>query len=117
MSDDRKRLFATEYDSFEEAFPNVTELKLRVEETDMVETQRTMTYDEESLSSGELRCSNHPYKNGGVYVDTILSRMIENEETELETTEQCKGHESMGRDQSRDCVHMFHLEIEIGYEK
>lgn len=116
MSDDSGRLFSTEYDSFEEAFPNVADLHLHVEETDMVETQREMTYDEDSLSGGKLRCSNDLCKDGGVRVDTIISGMVQREETELETTEHCKGHESMGRNKSRDCVHMFHLDIEIEYE-
>jgi hypothetical protein len=116
MSDDGGRVFGTEYDSFEEAFSDVAELELHVEETDMVETQRSNTYDADSLPGGELRCSNDLCKNGGVFVDTIISGMISNDETELETTESCKGHESMGRNESRSCAHLFHLDIEIEYE-
>ena len=83
----------------------------------MIETRRTVTYDEDSLSSGKLRCSNDLCENGGVRVDTILSRMIDDEETELETTEHCNGHESTERNESRDCVHTFHFGIGIEYEE
>lgn len=116
MSDDRGRVFGTEYDSFEEAFPDVAELKLHVEETDMVETKRSMTYDIDSLKGGEIRCSNPLCENGGVYIDIVISDMIRNNETELETSKTCNGHEPMGRNQSRTCPHMFNLEVEIEYK-
>lgn len=116
MSDDSGRVFGTEYDSFEEAFPNVAEFEIHVEETDMVETQRSMTYDIDSLSGGKIRCTNDLCENGGVRIEPLISGMIRNDETELETTESCTGHESMGRNKSRTCVHMFHIDIEIEYK-
>ena len=115
MSDDSGQVFETGYDSFVEAFPDVAELELHVEETDMVDTQRSMTYDIDSLSGGKIRCTNNLCENGGVRIGSLVSGMIRNDETELETTESCTGHKSMGRNESRSCVHMFHINVEIEY--
>lgn len=116
MSDKRERFFAQKHESFREAFPSISELEVNVEETDMVETQRTMTYNIDSLPGGELRCSNDNCKNGGVYIDMVISDMVRQEKTNLETRERCKGHEPVGRNESQSCPHTFNLDIEIGYE-
>jgi hypothetical protein len=106
--------FGEMHDSFEGAFPNIEAIEIEVEETDMVETQKTRYYTIEDIR-GREPCTNPPCTNKGVRLDRLVGQMTSNDQTHAEFSEMCKGAEKIGND-SRTCPHRFQVEIDIEYK-
>jgi hypothetical protein len=112
---DGEPLFGQKHDSFESAFPDIKAIDIRVEETDLVKTQKTRQYTIES-APGREPCTNSQCTNEGIRLDQLVSQMTHNGETHAEFSEGCKGAEKMGRNDSRTCPHRFDVEIDITYK-
>lgn len=107
-------VFGQKHDSFESAFPEIKEIDIHVEETDLVETQKTRHYTIED-TPGREPCTNSRCTNEGIRLDRLVSQMTHNDKTHAEFSEGCKGAEKIGRNDSRTCPHRFDVEIDLKY--
>ena len=108
------RVFTQSYDSFEEAFPEIEEIEVDVEETDLVETQRTLHYTIENIR-GKVPCTNSQCTNRGVRLDSLISEMKREGDSHGEFTKSCEGVEKFGQNDHRTCPHNFHVEIDLEF--
>jgi len=108
--------------TFEEAFPQIEDITIEVEETDfgMAGSGPNSRFTKDNIKyMGEyVDCSNPLCYNGGVAVGSLIKDMIYSKQPELETTEICKGYEGSpkGRRKYGDCLHMFKVKIQIKYK-
>lgn len=108
-------VFGEKHDSFESAFPDIESIDIHVEETDMVETQKTRNYTIENVP-GREPCTNTRCTNKGIRLDRLVSQMVHNDETHAEFSERCKGVEKKGSGNHLSCPNRFHVEIDIEYK-
>lgn len=107
--------------SFEEAFPEIGELNVKVTEigrgTDYKE--HTINYSKADFPGQFIDCSNPLCYGGGFSIGRIIRNMVDNRETELETTEHCKGYEGSpkGRRKYRECTDIFKVKVNIDYKE
>ena len=105
--------------SFEEAFPEIADLKVVVEEDGhgVHEWNRTRHYGK---GVGEyIDCSNSLCYNGGFSLGNILREMVRNRETHKETTEICQGYEGSpkGQRRYRSCLNHFKITVDIVFKE
>ena len=107
--------------SFEEAFPEIEDLIVEVEESGQGVSERNCkrTYRKQNLPGEYINCSNPLCYNGGFSIGSILREMIRNRQTELETSELCQGNESSlkGRRIYRKCMNSFKIKVSIKYRE
>lgn len=99
---------------FQEAFPTIEELKVKVEESGdgVSEWGRTRHYH---TTVGEyVNCSNPLCYNGGFSIGQILRDMVEKEDTQREESKFCQGYEGSpkGRRKYRSCTNSFRIQIQ-----
>jgi len=104
--------------SFEEAFPEIADLKVIVEESGhgVREWNRVRHYGK---NIGEyIDCSNPLCYNGGFSLGSILREMVRKRETHREETAICQGYEGSpkGRRKYRDCMNFFKITVDIQYK-
>lgn len=107
--------FGKNHNSFQSAFPDVKSIDVTLEESDMVETQKTRHYNIDTIS-GQEPCSNALCTQRGIRLDRLVGEMVYNDDTDAEFTESCKGVEKKGQNRHLNCPHMFEVEIEIEYK-
>ncbi|WP_049982028.1 hypothetical protein [Halorubrum sp. BV1] len=115
VDDERQPVFREKHDSFESAFPDIEDVEIEIEETDLVETQKKRNYTIENVP-GREPCTNSKCTNRGIEIDRLVSTMKANDETHREFSEPCTGEEKVGRGDSRTCPHRFDIEIDITYK-
>ncbi len=101
--------------SFEEAFPEIEELKIEGTEGDIMQGRKIFM----NQSNFGISCSNPLCKDGGYSpeLQDVISLMNGNKETSKEgIIISCKGHENMGRHHTRRCMNHMHILIEIKYK-
>ena len=107
--------------SFEEAFPEIEDLTVEVEETGhgVGEWNRKRIYRKQYLPGEYIDCSNPLCYNGGFSIGSILREMVKKKQTELETSKLCQGHEGSpkGRRIYRKCMNFFKVKVSIKYNK
>ena len=104
--------------SFEEAFPNIEEIKIEGTEGSLgsgFSSGGKRVLNKKNLGGLEP-CSNSVCEKGGYQLGDFISEMYHKKKTSKEDTIMCKGHENMGRDQSRECLNGFSVKIEIKYK-
>ena len=105
--------------SFEEAFPEIEDLTVEVEERGkgVREWDRKRTYGKKYL--GEyIDCSNSICYNGGFSIGSILREMVKKKKTTEEGSVSCQGYEGSpkGRIRYRSCINFFNYNISIKYK-
>lgn len=104
--------------SFEKAFPTIEDVLVEVKEQGQGAFGDKIRYKKSSI--GEyIDCSNPLCYNGGFSIGRILRKMIENKQTELETSKFCKGYEGSpkGKRRYRNCINRFKIKVNIKYKK
>jgi len=110
----KKYLFRGEPVSFEEAFPEIEEIKIEGTEGDIAQKNNISL----SKNNWGISCSNPLCKDKGYSVELgdFISEIYRNKETSKESIISCKGHENMGRGQTRRCLNHLNIKIEIKYK-
>lgn len=110
--------FAGKPTTFEEAFPEIEEIEIRGTEGSLGSADKI----EFSLNKDNINhfpsCSNRLCKNGGYLYkfNNLIAEMYHKKETSKEKLIVCKGHENMGRGQTRTCCNSINLKIKIKYK-
>lgn len=113
-------LFRGEPVSFEEAFPDIEEIKIEGTEGDL--GSGGMSGGKFSLNKENINhlpsCSNPLCKDKGygVKFGDFISEMYKNKETSKEGIISCGGYESMGRGQTRGCCNQMNIKVKIKYK-
>lgn len=104
---------------FHEAYPNVEQLTLDIEQHGEIESewQRTQSFNQANLPS-VIPCSNSRCQQGGFSLKTLIYFMIESKKTEKEETIFCEGHEGSpkGRRKGDPCDNYIKLKVKIWYK-
>jgi len=105
---------------FDEAFPEIEDLKIEVEEwgDGVDELNGKSIYQKQNFPGEYIDCSNPFCYNGGFSIGKIIHKMYRNKQTELETTELCQGYEGSpkGRRKYRRCLNSFKIKVSIKYK-
>lgn len=111
-------IFAGPAMPFNQAFPEVEELKLTVVEEQMLSTGHlsTWTFTKENIREA-VNCSNGACCNGGFNVSHFIQAAIRARQTDAEETRKCAGYEGSpgGRVKRRECLHCFTAKAQIKY--
>ena len=105
--------------SFEEAFPNIEEIRIEVVEMFYEKKTHYLGNDPNNRGLGEHipYCSNRHCKEGGFELGSLLRDMYKNRETQREKLLSCTGHETLGsRWKTRPCINHFTTKISIKYK-
>lgn len=101
---------------FDEAFPEIAELRINVQE---------LRYNVEVYSrqygrniSEFVNCNNRLCYNGGFSIGDILRQMVAEKEAEKDVTVFCQGYEGSpkGMRRYRNCMHRFKVHIDVKYK-
>lgn len=107
--------------SFDEAFPEIEDLTVEVEESGhgVSDWHRKSTYRKQNLPGQYIDCSNPLCYNGGFSIGLILRQMVRNKQTELETSKLCQGNEGSpkGRRIYGKCMNFFEIKVSIKYKE
>jgi len=103
--------------SFDEAFPDIQEINIEATEGSLGSglSEHKIVLNKATLNGVES-CSNRICEKGGYELGDFISDMYHKKETYKDGIILCKGHENMGRRQSRRCLNAFHLKVEIKYK-
>lgn len=105
--------------SFEEAFPELEDLRIEVKESGYGVGERTgvRTYTLDNLPGEYIDCSNPHCYGGGFSVGSIVRSMVREGETAFEAGQLCKGYEGSpkGRRKYRDCLNCFEINVSLRY--
>jgi len=105
--------------SFDEAFPEIEDLIIEVEESSGVPSPggSKSIYNRQNMPGEYINCSNSLCYNGGFSIGSILREMVSKKQTELETSKFCQGNEASpkGRRVYRKCWHSFKTKVSIKY--
>jgi len=105
--------------TFAEAFPELDDWKIEVEETDTgVNVRSKKTYEKPDAPGEFVNCTQDLCVNGGVRVGFTLHEMIRKRETEKEFSEICQGYwgSPKGRKKYRPCPSLFRVKIWLKYK-
>jgi len=107
--------------SFEEAFPEIEDVRVEVEEFGhgVYEENRRSVYPSKTHLGEYIDCRNPLCYNGGFSIGDILREMVAHGETELEIRKMCQGNEASpkGRKVYRKCLNMFTVKVSLTYRK
>ncbi|MBS3073349.1 hypothetical protein J4465_00945 [Candidatus Pacearchaeota archaeon] len=100
--------------SFEEAFPEIEEIKIEGTEGDIAQRNKLSL----NKKTWGISCSNPLCKDKGygVKLGDFISEMYHKKETSKEKIISCGGYESMGRGQTRRCLNHLSIRVEIKYK-
>ncbi len=100
--------------SFEDAFPEIEEIKIEGTEGDVAQKHK-IVLNKKSLG---ISCSNSLCEKGGYQSElgNLISEMYRKKEVFKEDIVSCKGHENMGRGQTRRCLNHLCIKANITYK-
>ena len=92
-------VFSRKVDSFEEAYPTITSLRVEVteEEIGLSSASRTWTFTEKNFIHA-VNCSNSMCYGGGVEIGWMIHDMARNKQTDHEEIKRCEGYEGSQRE-------------------
>jgi hypothetical protein len=106
---------------FEEAFPQIDDLRVQVRESSIGRTEpiRTSTYTTVNPPGEFVDCSNPLCYNGGVSVGSVIHAAVRDRKTECTETHGCQGYEGSpkGQRRYRSCLHTFEVTVNIRYKE
>ena len=107
--------------SFEEAFPEIKDIKVVCREIGygVSRYSRKSTYALPTIPGEYVDCSNPLCYNGGFSLGEILREMVRNRQTHFEGSRICQGYEGSpkGRRKYRDCLNSWNIEVDITYHE
>jgi len=107
-------LFRGKPTSFEEAFPDIEEIKIEGTEGDIAQNNKILlNKDTWGISCSNPLCEDKGY---GVKLGDFIFEMYRNRETSKEGIVSCGGYEKMGGKNRRDCLNHLSIKIEIKYK-
>lgn len=100
--------------SFAEAYPNIENILIEVEETGkgVDSSNRKRRYTKQYLPGEFIRCSSPVCRGPGFHLGFHLYNMVSEGNTEFQKTDLCKGCESP----RRNCPNTFNFKITIKYK-
>lgn len=100
--------------SFEEAFPEIEEIKIEGTEGDIAQKNKILL----NKDTWGISCSNSLCKDKGysVKLGDFISEMYHKKETSKEGIISCGGYENMGGGQTRRCLNHLTINVEIKYK-
>lgn len=112
--------------TFSEAFPEVKNITLEIEEDGKKPTYyshlpdasvKKRVYRKDNFPGEFVNCSNPLCYNGGVRIGLIIDSMTSSKDTKYEKVFFCQGYEGSpkGRKRYRDCINRFKVKITIEY--
>jgi hypothetical protein len=114
-------LFAAEMIYFEEAFPQIDDIEIKIRETTKgtEEDGGERLYDKSNYPGEFTACSNPRCHNGGLPVSQLLRGMIRRKKDYEEGTKKCHGYEGSpgGQKNNRKCGNDFTYSINICYRE
>lgn len=104
----------TKKGSFDEAFPEIEDVTIEVKEDG-----KKSSYSKQFGIEEYIDCTNPLCYRGGFSIGSILREMVSKKQTELETSELCRGHEGSpkGKRIDRQCVNFFEIKVFIKYRE
>lgn len=114
-----KEFFIGKKSSFEEAFPTIKTLKVKVTEDGRGINKYNRDKYYSADNAGEyINCSNTSCYNGGFQLGAILRSMVLSNETLRNEVGYCQGYEGSpkGKIKYDDCDNSFKIEINIVYK-
>jgi hypothetical protein len=106
--------------SFKEAFPQIKDLNVEVTEIGSGTNYKgqTQSYSKADFPGEFIDCSNPLCYNGGFSIGGIIREMVENNQTDIETSKSCRGYEGSpkGKRRYRSCTSFFKIKVHIDYE-
>lgn len=107
--------------SFQEAFPELEEARVEVEESGdgVYGENRRSVYSSRTFLGEYVNCSNPLCYNGGVSIGGIIRSMLAQKQTQLETTSLCQGNEGSpkGRRIYRKCLNTFRIRVSLTFKE
>jgi len=111
--------FRGESISFEEAFPEIEDIKVEGTEGDLGSgfvSGKKVNLNKENI--GEIGCSSFVCEEGEYALGDFISEMYNKKETFKEKIIMCKGHEKMGSgNPTRRCLNGLNIKVKIKYKK
>jgi hypothetical protein len=104
--------------SFEEAFPEIDNFQIEVEEIGLHSHPIKEQFDLQHPSSEYFDCHNTRCYRGGVSIGKILRKMVRERLESFETTEICQGYEGSlkGKRKDQDCLTCFKIKVILKYK-
>ncbi|MFA5208418.1 MAG: hypothetical protein WC428_07295 [Candidatus Paceibacterota bacterium] len=102
--------------SFQEAFPEIKNIRVEIEEAEIASKGQKYSYSKENL--GEyIDCSNPHCYGGGFSIGKVIREMVSERKTEIDGDCMCQGNEGSqkGRKIYRSCTHYFKYKVFIEY--
>ena len=107
--------------SFDEAFPEIEDLTVEVEESEsgISDLGKKYTFRKQDLPCEYIDCRNPLCYKGGFSIGSILHEMVRTKQTNLETSKVCQGNEGSpkGRKIYRSCMNFFKIKVSIKYKE
>ena len=114
---DRIRPLLGEPTTFARAYPQVSDIRVEVEEEDgLADYHRHRVFAKSDLPS-TIRCGNPRCRQGGFDIQQLIYSMIELRETQREDSIDCPGHEGSpkGRRKGYPCTNFAKIKVSITY--
>lgn len=104
--------------TFVEAYPEISDFSILATETTLGSSQifAEHSYSLQDIPPQYVDCHHLRCRKGGFNVGAFLHDMVRNRETNKEKYITCKGHENMGRNQTRRCLNLLKVQATIVYK-
>lgn len=108
-----------EKSSFEEAFPDVEDIRIEVEIGTDGEGNDKQTYTKRNFPGEYIDCSESLCYNGGFSIGSILRDMVRECKTHRQGSEICQGYHGSpkGQRKYKECHNFFQYEVHIEYKE
>lgn len=115
----KKEFLAGQKVSFDKAFPMIDDVTVEVKERGKGVFLDGISRYKKGFIGEYIDCSNSLCYNGGFSIGHILREMIDQKQTDLETSKSCQGYEGSpkGRRRYRICVNSFKIKVHIKYKE
>lgn len=114
---EENRVFGGKKLPFAKAFPNIVDFRIEVKRPreGSYGEKETLTYTPDNPPSEYVDCKNNICYGGGFSLGKILRKMVREKETELETSEVCKGYKGSpkGHRKYDICTTLFEVKIDL----
>ncbi len=103
--------------SFDEAFPQIADIRIEVEIGHAPSGNRKRVYTRPHVPGEYIDCDNSLCYNGGFSIGEVLRDMVGKGETGRSGSAICRGYEGSpkGRRKYRDCLNYFRYKVQLTY--
>lgn len=108
-------LFAQQTNSFEEAYPTISKLRVSVLESGGSFGKTYPSSFTKNSFKPSVDCNNGVCYGGGVEIGRVLHDVVQKRMPHHEFKKKCCGYEGNSRKKHRDCLHFFDVKIDVEY--